>query len=126
MRRRLRGVRLVGCTIVSEANRRDHWATKKRRGDAQRLVARAGLKAAIATLKPHDRGILTRGAVVIRLVRYAARKLDTDNLASGFKAIRDEVAKVLGHDDGPDAPIIWEYDQSTDRPHGAGIEIWTK
>ncbi len=43
--------------------------------------------------------------------RIAPRPFDDDGLAISFKAIRDEVAKQLGHDDNPDSKIKWAYSQ---------------
>ena len=50
------------------------------------------------------------------LVRCSPRKLDDDNLASAFKAIRDEVAKQLGVDDGGDR-VEWVYRQNVATLH---------
>lgn len=45
---------------------------------------------------------------VVTLTRVGARKLDDDNLASAFKYIRDEVARIIGIDDG--SPLYtWQY-----------------
>lgn len=34
-----------------------------------------------------------------------------DNLALGFKAVRDEIAKLLGTGDAPDSGVTWKYRQ---------------
>ena len=48
--------------------------------------------------------------LTIVLTRIGAKALDTDNLAGGFKAVRDGVADWLGVDDG--SPLLdWQYQQ---------------
>ena len=48
--------------------------------------------------------------LTITLVRCGPRTLDTDNLASSLKAVRDGVADWLGVDDGS-VHIDWVYSQ---------------
>lgn len=102
--------------LPSAANLREHWAVKAKRVKAQRKTV------ALAMLAEGDelrrlRSLLSMGATLrIVLTRSAPRKLDDDNLASAFKAVRDEVAKQLGVDDGSDA-IEWRCIQAP----GAGL-----
>jgi hypothetical protein len=92
--------------IVSEANAREHWQPKARRARAHRAVARA-------LLQRHARPV-HGGPITIGLERIAPRKLDDDNLAGGFKAVRDGVADWLGIDDGSDR-LRWTYGQRKGR-----------
>jgi hypothetical protein len=99
----------LGLHIVSEANRREHWATKAHRVRWHRKCAAASLY-----------GVCTIGAPVtppatITLTRIAPRKLDSDNLAGGFKAARDGVADWLHMDDG-DEQLTWVYAQRKGKP----------
>lgn len=98
---------------VSILNAREHWATKARRMKQERGVTSAMVK----TLP-----ITKRISYVITLTRLAPRKLDGDNLAGSFKAIRDGVADALGIDDGDDQ-IEWRYRQEKARQYGVTIEI---
>lgn len=82
--------------IESVANRREHWATRARRTKTHRLAALA------VPLHPLP--------CVVTLTRIAPRKLDDDNLASGFKALRDGIADRLGVDDG-DERVRFQYRQ---------------
>lgn len=82
--------------IESVANRREHWTTKARRTKAHRLAALA--------VPQHPL------PCVVTLIRVAPRKLDGDNLQSGFKALRDGIADRLGVDDA-DPRVTWKYDQ---------------
>ena len=56
--------------------------------------------------------LLNRNPAYIQqfIKRGSPRKLDDDNLASGFKAVRDGVADWLGIDDGSPR-ICWQYAQ---------------
>ena len=54
--------------------------------------------------------------------------LDTDNLAGGFKAVRDGIADWLGINDG-DKAITWNYTQERGQPkqYAARVVIeWSK
>lgn len=82
--------------IESCANKREHWSTRARRTKAHRLAALA------VPVHPLP--------CIVTLIRVAPRKLDDDNLASGFKALRDGIADRFGVDDG-DPRIRFKYDQ---------------
>ncbi len=97
--------------IVSVANMRLHWAAKARLAKNQRTRTRMSL-AAVA----QSSGVEVLPVTVV-LTRIAPRKLDGDNLQSGFKAVRDGVADWLGVDDGSNM-IDWQYVQR----HGAAGE----
>ena len=114
--------------LPSLANARWHWRARAKiirehRGLARLLVG-AGLAAA------NTSGLELRGqALVIVIVRIAPRRLDTDNLSSACKGVRDGVADALGISDG-DAQHEWRYEQRRDPkavgsayPTGYGTEI---
>lgn len=84
--------------IVSVANLREHWSRKASRTKAHRLAACAVPKADLPC--------------VVTLVRIAPRRLDDDNLSSGFKALRDGIADRLGVKDN-DPRVQWRYSQET-------------
>lgn len=92
--------------IYSEANGREHWRQVAKRKQGQRMVARD-------VLQQHARPI-DPASVCITLTRVAPRVLDDDNLASGFKAVRDGVADWLGIDDGSER-LTWRYEQRKER-----------
>jgi hypothetical protein len=56
------------------------------------------------------------------LTRVAPRRLDGDNLQSGFKAVRDGVADWLGVDDG-NGLVDWQYVQRSGKPGEYAVEI---
>jgi hypothetical protein len=82
--------------IESCANKREHWSVRARRTKAHRLAALA--------VPAHPL------PCVVTLIRVAPRALDDDNLASGFKALRDGIADRLGVKDN-DPRITWRYAQ---------------
>jgi len=84
-------------TAVSEANRRDHWATKSRRVRLHRNTAWA-----LCPVFPLP--------CVVTLTRVSPRALDDDNNVSAMKAIRDGIAKRLGVDDRSPL-VVWRYGQ---------------
>lgn len=89
--------------IISEANSRDHWRKVSTRRKEHRSIARLVLQQHARPM--HD------GGVKILLTRIGPRVLDDDNLASGFKAVRDGVADWLGIDDGSPR-LAWSYTQT--------------
>lgn len=103
-------------TVKSEANRRDRWGAV-RRAAAQRRAVELALKGPLARFRS-GWGFGDLNPLVVRLVRVAPRRLDTDNLARALKAVRDGVATALGVDDGG-SEVVWLPDQL--KP-GAGYE----
>lgn len=108
---------------VSEANRsRDPWYVKQKRVRQQRLITMMTLKPALKQLQllPLDRSKIEQ--ICVQFTRLSPGILDDDNLSSAFKAIRDEVAKQLGIDDG--SPIYkWAYGQQKVRFSEFGVLI---
>lgn len=101
--------------IVSVANLRLHWAVKAKLARDQRTRTRMSLAAAA-----QSSGLELPLTVV--LTRVAPRRLDGDNLQSGFKAVRDGVADWLGVDDG-NGLIDWQYAQRAAGPKVYKVEI---
>lgn len=94
--------------IVSEANCRDHWRVKAKRVKAHRITAHSMLRVAFGASG-------WAAPLVITLTRIGPRDLDTDNLAGGFKAVRDGIADWLGINDG-DKAVTWNYTQERGKP----------
>ena len=111
--------------IESEMNLREHWASRKRRYDLQEFQLKTVLNqvgflpSALAELSPHH-----HGAIRVEFTRHGKRKLDDDNLQSGFKHVRDVVAAWIGVDDG-DAAWSWNYGQRTGNDYRVTIRIST-
>lgn len=77
--------------LVSEANQAEHWTKRARRRKQQRLSVCLALRA--------QREVAPSLPLEVELCRYSPRQLDTDNLSSAFKSVRDEIAAWLGVDD---------------------------
>lgn len=60
--------------------------------------------------------------VVVTLTRVGKRKMDDDNLAHAFKAIRDGIAESYGVDDGSNL-YRWRYEQRKGKEYAIEIEI---
>src|SRR5437870_475420 len=90
--------------LPSLANSRLHWrrmASLKKRQRAAVMYCMAGLK-------------LPAPPLVVTITRIGPRKLDDDNLQSACKYVRDEIAAVVGVDDG--SPLYtWRYVQRIER-----------
>lgn len=110
---------LVPIRTRSEANLREHWATKARRVKAQRTSTRLCL---VADSVEHG-GVPPRGRLVVTLTRVAPRELDDDNLRPALKAVRDETAAWLGLPDDRDPRVAWEYAQRRGKPGQYAVEI---
>lgn len=102
--------------IESVANLREHWRRRAKRSQLQREAAHYQLRA--LTDQP------PLPPVTVTLTRIGPRPLDDDNLAGGFKAVRDGVADWLMVDDG--SPLItWRYAQERGAPktYACRIEV---
>jgi len=92
---------------LSEANASEHWTKKKKRKDLQKKWIWIFFKKEkpIISLPCH-----------IKLIRTSKRFLDSDNLPTSMKYIRDAIADQIfpglspGQADN-DSRISWEYDQ---------------
>lgn len=98
--------------IESEANRRDHWAARHRRFKGQQRTTLLLLSQAPKPPLP----------CTATLTRIGRRLLDGDNLAGGFKAVRDAIAHWLGIDDA-DPRVTWTYAQRAGKTYGIEVEF---
>lgn len=105
--------------LPSVANMRLHWAAKAKLFKAQRRAVWASLMSVDG--REELWGLGTGRCLRVTLTRVSPRKLDDDNLQAAFKAVRDEVARWLGIDDG-DPRVDWWYAQEKGISH-VRIEI---
>jgi hypothetical protein len=103
---------VVPVKTVSEANQREHWSVRRKRVKSHRSAAHY----AASVVGGDPAKVRERVPLVVRLVRVGPRKLDSDNLSSACKAVRDGIADWLGIDDGRDDLVTWEYDQERGMP----------
>lgn len=105
-----------------------HWSIRKRKTDEQKsAVFWSYRKATSGRGRHYAMRLLADQHVTVTLTRIGPRKLDSDNLTSGFKSVRDQVADILGVDDG-DERVEWICRQERGRPreYAARIRIETK
>lgn len=94
----------------SKLNQRIHWAARAKQAKTERL---ATYLAAFQSLKPRRKPVTF--PCTVRLTRVSPRSLDDDNLRGALKAVRDEVASMLGVDDR-DPRVTWAYAQEKGKP----------
>lgn len=90
----------VPIRLESEANQREHW--RKR---AARVKSHRGAVAMIGRRYVFD-GLLAHAPLMVTMTRVAPRVLDDDNATRSCKAVRDELAVLLGVDDR-DPRVKW-------------------
>lgn len=97
--------------LESTANLREHWRAKADRLATQKSKVRR-------RLPTWEGGAL----LVVRLTRIAPRPLDSDNLASAFKSVRDAIATWLRVDDR--TPLVrWDYAQEKGAPKAYAVRV---
>ena len=80
----------------------------RRRPRVARPVRAVQAEAAVVVQRQRE------GRLLVCLTRLSMGRLDDDNLAGAFKHVRDEIARWLGCDDNPGAPVRWSVHQE---PH---------
>lgn len=107
--------------VVNEANAHDHWRERQRRVRNQRQ----GWAMLVGQDLWRLRAKHPKGPWLVTFTRIAPRSFDDDGLAIAFKALRDETAFLLGHDDAPSSPITWRYRQERGAPktHAVRLEV---
>jgi len=122
---RLRGGQVITVTLpirlVSEANRRDHWAAKAKRVASQRRLVKMALWAKTRMCRVYEKS-LAGYAYEITLTRIGPRTLDSDNIQGAFKGVRDQIAECIGVDDGSPR-LTWVYGQEKSGPKTYAIRI---
>lgn len=101
--------------VVSEGNKRGHWARRAERTKQARGLAQTMLRA-------HAPAQWDGSPLAVILTRIAPCKLDDDNLRASLKATRDGVADWLGIDDR-DARVRWLYDQERAGVRTYGVRV---
>lgn len=104
----------VACRPISEANKREHWASRARRQAQIRMLFRmsANRKLAWDMYQAKDEGALrmrraleTLQPIACGMTLRVPRRFDSDNAQGAAKAARDGVAEALGRDDGVGATL---------------------
>lgn len=106
--------------LVSEANMREHWFVKNKRKKQQQAIVQA------CWISEGMNRVEWRFPLKITFTRIGARRMDSDNLAGSGKAVRDELAKLLGVNDGDETKVTWHYQQRTGKRGEYAVEIELK
>lgn len=101
---------LIPIKTVTGLNAREHWRKRAARVKAERA-------AVAAIVRPFWT------PCIVRLVRLSPSLCDDDNLQGACKAIRDEIARICGVDDGPQGPIQWVYAQEKCKRGTFGVRV---
>lgn len=101
--------------LPSLANMREFVFAKARRIKSQRMAGRV-LAHGFPAVLPGEKWIFV-------LTRIAPKQLDSDNVASAFKAIRDGIADRAKINDG-ETRIIWHYEQEKSKTPKLKLEAW--
>lgn len=97
--------------IVSVANRREHWSKRHKRAQAHKKAALMVPKASLPCQ-----------VTLTRVAPKAGGWMDSDNLQTAFKALRDGIAARLGVDDADDR-VTWVYRQQAGPHYAALVKI---
>lgn len=98
---------------VSGMNAREHHMTRARRVKAERAATAWALVTLKAPAVP----------CTVNLTRLApSNGLDSDNLQSSMKGVRDQIAVWLGIDD-KDPRVEWKYSQGRESAYGVVVEV---
>lgn len=104
----------VPITLPSLLNLRVHWREMKGIKRQQRFAVKICMRDAV----------IPPGPLVVTITRVGPRKLDDDNLQGACKYVRDQIADIVGVDDGS-PHYTWIYKQQTGR-YGVEIEITSR
>ena len=97
--------------LPSLLNMRASWRAISKLKKAQRLATRIALNGLVVPPMP----------CVVTITRIGPRRLDDDNLAGACKYVRDQIATMIGVDDG--SPLYtWRYEQVIGR-YGVVVTI---
>lgn len=101
----------------SEANRRGSWRGHDNRRKRQRQVTAFFCRPLKGAFEPTQ-------DLEVTFTRIApSNGLDDDNLRSAFKAIRDEVARLLERDDREGQGVDWRYEQERGAPKHYAVRV---
>lgn len=117
---------LLPIRLVSEANRRGHWAKHSGRIASHRLIAKQEMAVRFGHVDERRRELLTRrGPIEITLMRIMgprAQRMDSDGWVTTCKPLRDGIADALGINDGS-ALLSWRYGQRRGDKHGVEVKV---
>lgn len=100
---------------LSLANRRGHWSKHSTSDQEVKGIAEIMARQAL-------NGIEAEFPILFRLTRYGPNALDSDNLATSMKYVRDGICVALGIDDRS-TRLKWRHAQETG-PYRVVVEVF--
>lgn len=94
--------------LVSEANSHRQFWYRAKRAKEQREKSALATRTALS-------GLAFRLPLIVVITRVSPRELDSDNVTSSAKHVRDGIADALGVDDR-DGRVIWRVTQERGAP----------
>lgn len=106
--------------VHSKTNQRIHWTQRNQ-------IAKHERRSTATAWQLHLGRWVPELPCRIHLVRLSTtkRKMDSDNLKSALKCVRDGIADVIGVDDGNETLLQWTYGQEQGRYYEVRVEITT-
>jgi len=109
----------VPIIVISEANIKEHWSKGHKRHKDQKFLVTNALS--------HNK-VSKKLPVTITLTRLSPRKLDSDNLQTAFKYVRDAISEYFIPGKGPgraddDPRLLWIYDQIKSEDKGIQLSF---
>lgn len=99
-----------------------HWRVNSNEAAQQKRIVFAEFNQSKSASMPSAKLRIPSPPLIVTLTRLGIRALDSDNLAGSFKAVRDQVAKEIGVDDGSGL-VTWNYKQEKSKTYRVRIEI---
>ncbi len=106
---------LIPIRTRSETNLREPWQARHKRRKHQRLWGY------IYTNQVKPKHIVY--PIAVHLTRLGPQKMDSDNLPSSMKAIRDGIADAFEVNDGDETMVTWTYAQEKSKEYGVRVKI---
>lgn len=110
----------IALRVGTGLNAREHHHVRAERVKAERMATAAAFRAHVPLHRQAD--AWTR-PLLVTLTRVGPRKVDDDGATGGLKAVRDEIAELLGLDDGDRARIRFKYGDPEIGPFAVRVEI---
>lgn len=105
--------------LNSETNQKDcHWSQRSKRRDAIRETVILFLNQKISERRRAGLKLTS-----LKMARFGKGELDSDNLQSAFKSVRDVICAAFGQDDSHRSGIQFAYAQTSGSDYSIMIEL---
>ncbi len=108
--------------LVCSTNARSHWRVIAKRKKEQRELAKILCQSALVMSNGMALRVRQFLPIVVMIDRLGKRRMDSDNLATAAKYVRDGIADALELNDN-DERIEWRYGQVLGKEYGCRVHI---